>query len=108
MPKVTFIGAGSAVFARRLMTDILAVEGLDEGEFALCDLDVERLSLARAIAERLVALTGKHWRVTASTERRDILAGSDFVVNSIEVAGLANVRHDYDILCWLFSSSVQR
>jgi len=97
MPKVTFIGAGSAVFARQLMTDILAVEGLDEGEFALCDLDAERLDLARAIAERLIALTGKRWRVTASTERRDVLIGSDFIVNSIEVAGLANVRHDYDI-----------
>ena len=33
----------------------------------------------------------------ASTERRDILAGSDFLINTIEVAGLANVRHDYDI-----------
>ncbi len=97
MPKVTFIGAGSAVFARKLMTDILAVEGLDEGEFALCDLDAARLDLARRIAERLIALTGKRWRVTASTERRDVLAGSDFIVNSIEVAGLANVRHDYDI-----------
>lgn len=97
MLKVTYIGAGSTVFARQLMTDILAIDGLDEGEFALCDLDVERLSLAWAIAERLIALTGKRWRVTASTERRDVLAGSDFIVNSIEVAGLANVRHDYDI-----------
>ncbi len=97
MPKVTFIGAGSAVFARQLMTDILAVDGLDDGEFALCDLDTDRLDLARDIAERLIALTGKRWRVTASTERRDVLAGSDFIVNSIEVAGLANVRHDYDI-----------
>jgi len=97
MLKVTFIGAGSAVFARQLMTDILAVEGLDEGEFALCDIDSGRLALARRIAERLIALMGKRWRVTASTERRDILAGSDFIVNSIEVAGLANVRHDYDI-----------
>ena len=33
----------------------------------------------------------------ASTERRDLLAGSDFIINSIEVAGLANVRHDFDI-----------
>jgi alpha-galactosidase len=35
--------------------------------------------------------------VTASTDRRQVLAGTDVVVNSIEVAGLANVRHDYDI-----------
>jgi alpha-galactosidase len=97
MPKVTFIGAGSATFALRLMTDILAVEGLDEGEFALIDIDAERLALTRAIAERLVCLTGKRWQVSASTERRDLLPGSDFIVNAVEVAGLANVRHDYDI-----------
>jgi len=97
MPKVTFVGAGSAVFARQIMTDILAVEGLDEGEFALVDLDPTRLELAQAIAERLIMLTGKRWSVRASTERRDLLPGSDFIVNSIEVAGLANVRPDYDI-----------
>jgi alpha-galactosidase len=42
-------------------------------------------------------MSGKHWSVRASTERRDLLAGSDFIINSIEVAGLANVRHDFDI-----------
>ena len=37
MPKVTLIGAGSAVFARQLVTDILAVDGLDAGVFALVE-----------------------------------------------------------------------
>ncbi|HYL07621.1 MAG TPA: alpha-galactosidase [Candidatus Udaeobacter sp.] len=97
MPKVTFIGAGSAVFARQLITDILAVDGLDEGVFALVDIDSRRLSGARRIAERLVELSGKRWRVEASTDRADVLAGSDYVINSIEVAGLQNVRFDYDI-----------
>ncbi len=97
MPKVTFLGAGSAVFARQLMTDILHIDGLDEGIFALVDLDVERLDLARRIAERLIERSGKRWQVVASTERVELLAGSDFLINTIEVAGLANVRHDYDI-----------
>ncbi|MBV9279934.1 MAG: alpha-galactosidase [Chloroflexi bacterium] len=97
MPKVTFLGAGSAVFARQLMTDILAVDGLDEGTFALVDIDAGRLDLARRIAERLVAVSGKRWAVTASTERREVMAGSDFLISMIEVSGLANVRHDYDI-----------
>jgi alpha-galactosidase len=97
MPKVTFIGAGSAVFARQLITDILAVDGLDEGGFALVDIDPTRLELARQIAERLVELSGKRWSVTASTERADVLAGSDYVINSIEVAGLKHVRAEYEI-----------
>lgn len=97
MTKVTMIGAGSAVFARQVMTDILNIEGLDSGTFALVDLDPIRLELAQKIAERLIELKGKSWQVVVSTDRRDVLADSDFVVNSIEVAGLANVRHDFDI-----------
>jgi alpha-galactosidase len=97
MLKVTFVGAGSAVFARQLMTDILAVDGLDEGEFALVDLDAERLELTHAISEKLVSLTRKSWRVTSSTERVDVLQDSTVIVNTVEVAGLANVRHDYEI-----------
>jgi len=97
MPYITILGAGSAVFARQLMTDILQIEGLDEGCFALVDIDASRLELAQRIAEQLISRSGKHWKIRASTERRDVLAGSDFVINTIEVAGLANVRHDFDI-----------
>src|SRR5438477_1721658 len=97
MPKVTMIGAGSAVFARQIITDVLAVDGLDGGTFALVDIDAKRLDLARRIAERLVELSGKGWKVVASTDRTEVLPGTDYVVNSIEVAGLQNVRADYDI-----------
>jgi alpha-galactosidase len=97
MPNITILGAGSTMFARQLMTDILQIEGLDEGCFALVDIDPGRLELAHQLAERLVTQSGKRWSVRASTERLDLLAGSDFIINSIEVAGLANVRHDFDI-----------
>ena len=97
MPKITLIGAGSAVFARQVITDILHIEGLETGTFALVDIDEQRLELAQRIAEKIISLTGKHWNVVASSRRCDVLAGSDVIINSIEVAGLANVRHDYDI-----------
>ena len=97
MPKVTLVGAGSTVFARQLMTDILAIKGLDEGVFALVDIDATRLDLARRIAERLIELTGAKWKVEASTDRNEVLHGTDYLINSIEVAGLKNVRFDYDI-----------
>lgn len=97
MPKITLLGAGSAVFARQLITDILQIEGLEPGTFGLVDIDPVRLDLAHQITSKLVALSGSPWTIEASTERRDVLAGSDLLINSIEVAGLANVRHDYDI-----------
>ena len=84
MPKVTLIGAGSAVFARQVITDILAVDGLDRGVFALVDIDPDRLDLARRIAERLVEITEKSWTVEASTERLDVLKGKTVVLGIVD------------------------
>ena len=97
MTTVTLIGAGSAEFAAELVTDFLSVEALPEGEFRLVDIDPVRLELARGFAEHLIERTGKAWTVRADVDRVAVLAGSDVVINTIEVAGLRNVRHDYDI-----------
>lgn len=97
MAKVTLIGAGSAVFAAEIMRDVLASPGLDSGTFALVDIDQERLELAHRMAEWLIRRSGRDWTVEASTDRTKVLRGTDYLVNSIEVAGLPNVRHDYDI-----------
>ena len=94
MTKIAIIGAGSAVFAQQMITDVLAIQGLDSGEFALIDLDQERLSLGH---ELTVKRSGKAFTVTSSTDRRTLLPGTDFVINTIEVSGLRNVQHDYDI-----------
>ena len=97
MVKVALIGAGSAVFAQRMITDILAIDGLDTGMFALVDLDSERLELAHVVAEQTITSAGKSWTVQATTERRNVLPGCDYVINMIEVGGLANVYSDYAI-----------
>ena len=97
MVKVALIGAGSAVFAQRMITDILAIDGLDTGTFALVDLDTERLELAHEVAEQTIRSVGKTWTVQATTARRSILPGCDYVLNMIEVGGLANVQSDYTI-----------
>lgn len=97
MTKITLMGAGSTVFARQLLTDILCIDGLDEGVFALVDIDASRLELAHQLAEKLVERSGRKWQVESSTSRREMLANTDFLINTIEVAGMANVRHDFDI-----------
>jgi len=97
MTKVAIIGAGSTVFTTELVTDILLTPGLQHGNFALVDIDSKRLDLAHRMAERLISQAGSSWTVEASMDRTRVLAGSDYVINTIEVAGLANVRHDFDI-----------
>lgn len=97
MVKIALIGAGSMVFSTELMKDILLIPSLDNGAFALVDIDPERLELAHRMAEYLIARTGKNWTVEASTNRAAVLPGSDYVINMIEVAGLPNVRLDHEI-----------
>jgi alpha-galactosidase len=97
MIKVALIGAGSAQFALTVMTDILAVDGLDEGTFALVDVDEERLELSHQVAEQLIRAFGKSWTVEATTQRRRVLPGCRYVINMIEVGGLATVQDDYAI-----------
>jgi alpha-galactosidase len=95
--KITLIGAGSAVFAQQMITDVLSIHGLDAGEFALIDTDTNRLERAHELAELTVARSGKAFSVTASANRRTLLPGTDFLINTIEVSGVANVQHDYEI-----------
>ena len=95
--KVAILGAGSTVFARQLMTDLLCTPGMERGTFALVDVDGERLELAHRLGEKLVDTSGRDWTVEATTDRQRVLAGCDYVINTIEVAGLRNVRPDYEI-----------
>ena len=94
--KVSIIGAGS-MFTRHLTVDILTIDGLDEGTFALVDIDPRRLELARKLVEMLIAKMGKNWKVIASTDRREVIADSDFVITQREVSGLQTVRWDHEI-----------
>ena len=95
--RIAIIGAGSAVFSRQLMADILTAPGLETGTFVLVDIDAKRLELAQRIGEMMAAASGRRWRVQATRDRRKALRGCDYVINTIEVAGLRNVRPDYEI-----------
>jgi alpha-galactosidase len=97
MTKITIIGAGSTVFAAQLITDILLTPAISSGAIGLVDIDPIRLELAEKMANFIIARTGRDWSVQASTDRTKILPGSQYVINTIEVAGLENVRNDYDI-----------
>lgn len=96
MTKISIIGAGSA-FTRDIAMDILMIEGLDGGTIALVDIDERRLELARRLVLKIVEMTGKLWRVIASTDRREVIGGSRFIINQIEVGGLDTVRYEYEI-----------
>jgi len=97
VPRIAFIGAGSLIFSRRLMTDILTFPDLRDSTFALVDIDSRRLDYARQVAERIVREGGFPARVEATTDRRQALKGADYVIVMILVAGIDAIRPDIEI-----------
>jgi len=85
--KITLIGAGSTVFTRNLLGDILACPELAGAEIALHDIDAHRLQLSRQVAHRVADALGVQPRITASTDRRTALEGARFVLSTIQVGG---------------------
>lgn len=94
--KVTMLGAGSG-FTPRVLNDILRTDGSKGGTIALVDIDRSRLATMKKVVEKLIALRGGNWKLLASHDRRTVMAGSDYIVNCVEVSGVECVRFDNDI-----------
>ncbi len=96
--KVAFVGAGSVEFTRNVVTDLCSYpEFNDSLHLALYDINAERLAHAQRLAERIAAQTGCGARVSATMDRREALAGANYVINEIQVGGYDATRLDFDI-----------
>ena len=87
MAKVTFIGAGSTVFARNLLGDILGHAELSGSEIMLFDIDAERLATSELVARRVADALDAPAKIGATTDRRAALDGADYAINMIQVGG---------------------
>lgn len=87
MPKIAFIGAGSTVFAKNLLGDILSFPELANSTIALMDIDETRLNTTRLVAERIARSLGAHPTIEATTDRRKAIAGADYVITMFQIGG---------------------
>ena len=85
MPKLAVIGAGSFVFARRLITDMLTFPSLGDSEIALMDINEEKLSTMARLASRMVEQEQTDARVLATTSLREACEGADYIATAIRV-----------------------
>lgn len=88
--KITFMGAGSTVFARNIIGDCLCSEVLRQSEFALYDIDAKRLDESYQILTQMNKTMGGYARISKHLgveNRKSALKGADFVVNAIQVGG---------------------
>ncbi|MEK4042746.1 alpha-glucosidase/alpha-galactosidase [Paenibacillus sp. FSL H8-0048] len=87
MSKVTFIGAGSTVFAKNVLGDIMATPALQGFELALYDIDLQRLNDSASMLQNLKKSSGSTCTVSMYTDRKEALRGAKYVVNAIQVGG---------------------
>jgi alpha-galactosidase len=85
--KVALVGAGSTVFARTLIADLLSFPELRDTTIALMDVDTERLRTSELVASRLAQSASARTRIEATTDRRQALDGADYVVTMFQVGG---------------------
>jgi alpha-galactosidase len=86
-PRIVFIGAGSTVFARNLMGDILSYPELSTSTIVLHDIDEERLAASLAVGRKIVDTLSVSASITSTTNRREALAGATYVVTMFQVGG---------------------
>jgi alpha-galactosidase len=92
-----FIGAGSVEFTRDLVSDILRYPELAGVELRLHDIDPTRLTTAEGVARSVAEQVGAQPKVTTHLDRRAALDGAEFVVNMVQVGGLAATRTDFEV-----------
>ncbi|MCL1845766.1 MAG: alpha-glucosidase/alpha-galactosidase [Defluviitaleaceae bacterium] len=88
MPKITYLGAGSTVFARNILGDCMATDALGDCEIALYDIDGQRLKESEVIIRAICEGLGGRAKITGYLgveNRKNALRGADFVVNTIQV-----------------------
>lgn len=81
------IGAGSTVFAKNLMGDILSFPELADAHFALHDIDSERLKTSDIVAHRINEKLDTAAKISTHLDRCEALEEADYVINMIQVAG---------------------
>ena len=91
MGKITFMGAGSTVFAKNVLGDVMLTPALCEFEIALYDIDAERLEesyiMVTLLNKNINENRAKISKYLGVENRKDALRGAKFVINAIQVGG---------------------
>jgi len=85
MPKLTIVGAGSFVFARRLITDMLTFDSLKDSTITLMDINQEKLDMMTKLAKKMVEQEGTKTIIEATTNLEEACIDADYVATMIRV-----------------------
>ena len=85
--KITFVGAGSTIFMKNILGDILHYPALKDSEIALMDIDETRLSESVLVAQKLVKSLNANAKISHFLNQKEALQGADFVVVCFQIGG---------------------
>ena len=97
MPKIAMIGAGSIVFCKTLMMDILATPALKDSEFRLMSRTMPKLERMKRFADRVIKDNGLDAAVSVTLDRREALEDADYVIVMLQIGGVDAFEKDYKI-----------
>lgn len=86
-PKITFIGAGSTVFMKNIIGDVLQRPALSGAKIALMDINPQRLAESAIVAGKLAKTLDAKAVIETHTDRRRALEKADFVVVAFQIGG---------------------
>ncbi len=96
--KITLIGAGSVVFAKTLVSDILRFPELADATICLMDIDPDRLKVADVMMRRIAQKLGVPARIESTLDQRAAIRDADYVICTIQVGGYKpSTVHDFEI-----------
>lgn len=88
MPKITFLGAGSTVFAKNVLGDCMLSEALRDSHIALYDIDEKRLAESETMLKTLNKnINDGRAEIVSYKNRKEALRDANYVVNAIQVGG---------------------
>jgi len=87
MTTIAFIGAGSTVFAKNLLGDILSFPELADATIRLMDIDPARLHTTQLVAERIARALNAHPTIETTLDRRTALKGANYVITMFQIGG---------------------
>ena len=97
MTRIAFIGAGSVVFTKNLLGDILSFPELAGAEIALHDIDAGRLATAEAMARWVAHERSASPTISSHLDRRAAIDGADYVINMVQIGGHEATLLDFEI-----------
>ncbi len=86
-PKIVLAGAGSTVFAKNLLGDLLSFPALRQAQVTLFDIDAQRLSTSEVVAHKVAVACGAQPSIAATLDRRRAFDNADYIISMFQVGG---------------------